>query len=512
MAENKKKEFSYKQRINPKTQLPEYKVRFYFYTNGGTKRHDSETAWLPSLEQAREVAQRTKEAKEKEDRKNMKARRDMFLETAFSKFCDVLEEKANEKKDTTSITYQTVSNTIKNKYFPTEIKKTRVRDVTSSTFRQWLTFINEQENLGGKSVRQQKTILNKFNTWLAENNFYLADSLDVEVELGLKRVKIKPVKEHNKEDAGKRNILTLMDIWKIQEYYHNADVGIFHNLYWNTLFYVLFFGGLRVEELVALQWKNIDLKMKLLAIKNAISDKEPTDAALERIENGIYKTKNATSIRQIPILKTLTRLLSTYRRYYLYRFGLDEDKIADCFVFPNLTTNDPHIYQKHKNILRELNKVCKAQGIPKTDSQMLRHSSATFLIMPPPQGLGFNEGEVKYFFGHKDTSMLQHIYAKLNAEQATIRLMNTFKDMVGEKVEPVKTADDILKEKIINSIKSKDDTFENEIHATRMLMIMERALNDGIAEFFYYPDEQYIVDKFLSEHLTSSMIFTKITV
>lgn len=194
----------------------------------------------------------------------------------------------------------------------------------------------------------------------------------------------------------------------------------------------------------------------------------------------------------------------------MYRFGLDEDKIADCFVFPNLTTNDPHIYQKHKNILRELNKVCKAQGIPKTDSQMLRHSSATFLIMPPPQGLGFNEGEVKYFFGHKDTSMLQHIYAKLNAEQATIRLMNTFKDMVGEKAEPVKTADDLLKEKIINSIKCTDDTFENEIHATRMLMIMERALNDGVAEFFYYPDEQYIVDKFLAEHLSPPMLFTPI--
>lgn len=503
MAENKKKEFSYKQRINPKTQLPEFKVRFYFYTNGGTKRHDSETAWLPSLEQAREVARITKEAKEKEDRKNMKARRDMFLETAFSKFCDVLEEKANEKKDTTSITWQTVATTIKNKYFPTEIKKTRVRDITSSTFRQWLTYINNQDKLGGKQVRQQKTVLNKFNIWLAENNYYLADSLDVEIELGLKRVKIKAVKEHNKEEAGKRSILTPADIWKLGEYYLNADVAIFKNLYWNTLFYVLFFSGLRVEELVALQWKSIDLNTKLLTVNNAISDKEPVDAALDRINNGIYKTKNATSVRQIPILITYTKLLSTYRRYYLYHFAIDENVLDDCFVFPNLTTKDPHLYQRHKNILRELNKVCQAQGLPKTDSQMLRHSSAVLLIMPAPNGFGFNEEQIKYYFGHTDTTMLHNIYARLNSGQATARLMDTFKDMIGEKVETVKSADDLLKEKIVNAFKSGD----SETHEKRMLRIMEKALNDGITDFYYYSDEQYIVEKFLAAHGSTTMAF-----
>ena len=48
--------------------------------------------------------------------------------------------------------------------------------------------------------------------------------------------------------------------------------------------------------------------------------------------------------------------------------------------------------------LDELNNIVKELGLQKTDLQMFRHSCATFLILPPPEGLGYTEEKVKDYF------------------------------------------------------------------------------------------------------------------
>jgi len=56
-------------------------------------------------------------------------------------------------------------------------------------------------------------------------------------------------------------------------------IGQFTNLYWYTFWSVLYFTGMRVGELIALQWKNIDFDdgdygTGVIYVTNAINHKE----------------------------------------------------------------------------------------------------------------------------------------------------------------------------------------------------------------------------------------------
>lgn len=156
--------------------------------------------------------------------------------------------------------------------------------------------------------------------------------------------------------------------------------------------------------------------MQYYSIENAISEHESEDAALERISKSVKRTKTAMSKREVPILDYYRELLLDYKESYCYQYGLSEAEIGDAFIFPNLVRHDAFVFQRHKNILRKLNKVCEIKKLPKTDSQMMRHTFATLLAAAPPDGFGYEEKEIKDLFGHTSTKLLETIYAKLDEE------------------------------------------------------------------------------------------------
>jgi integrase len=139
---------------------------------------------------------------------------------------------------------------------------------------------------------------------------------------------------------------------------------------------------MRVEELTGLQWKFIDLREghRTISIRNAISSIERQEHALERVRKGLYKTKNPTSVRTIPIFDFYYELLIDYKESFMYEYGLNKKQIEECFVFPNLKWNDPYKYMRGDKILNELKKVVAELNLPKTDLQMFRHSCATWLF------------------------------------------------------------------------------------------------------------------------------------
>ena len=92
---------AYKTRVNPKTGVTEYKVRYYFMRDN--KKRDSETAWFSSLEKAEQEAKKQKEIKEKEDRHRAKQRRDKKLVTAYEEFIDYLQGQADKEITNTDI-------------------------------------------------------------------------------------------------------------------------------------------------------------------------------------------------------------------------------------------------------------------------------------------------------------------------------------------------------------------------------------------------------------------------
>lgn len=126
---------------------------------------------------------------------------------------------------------------------------------------------------------------------------------------------------------------------------------------------------------------------------------------------------------------------------------------------------------------------------------MFRHSCAYFLILPPPNGLGYTEEKVKDYFGHTDTKMLQSVYARLNTVQKANRMRDTFSDIFTPIDTDDKTKEERAKQELIQRIRG--DNKKAEI--ARMLRIfaqIDKLIKDGRKEYYYMPKDKSIIDKY----------------
>ena len=493
---------AYKERINPKTGKKEYKYRYYFVADG--KKRDSETAWFGSLEKAKKEAEEQKAKKEKADRNKVTQRRDKKLITAYEEYLECLKIIADKENSGSDRGIYNVAKNIYSKHIPYTVQETKIKDLSIYTFRSWISDINRKDEVGGAYIRLCRHVLQKFNAWLSSNGYYIDEYQEETFELGIKRTKIKNSKVKNRELNGLRKVLTIIDIQNITRYYIKQEYGLgkFRNFYYYTLFFVLFYSGMRVEELVALQWKFIDLRegSRTISIRNAISQLEDLNHAIKRTKEGKYKTKNTTSIRTIPIFDFYYELLKDYKESYMYEYGVNREEIEECFVFPNLSKHDPHRYVRNRTVLAELKRVLEALGMDNTDLQMFRHSCATFLILPPPDGLGYTEEKVKDYFGHQDTSMLTKIYARLNQEQKAERMRHTFKEIYNPDETDERTAEEQMKEKLLDRIGGNNEREKAIARKYRIHNQIKKAVADGKKIYYYLEKDEKIVEEYIEEN------------
>lgn len=510
-AESTQKKPSKRERINPKTGKREYKARYSFWANG--KKHDADTGWFPTKAQAEKEAKALKTAKERADASAVMARRDKTLETVFDEYILYLEGEAKKEIHMGNVSYFKSAKTIKKTYMPKIIKETQVKDVSPAIFKNWIRHINDQD-LGGERVRAYCLVVRKFNEWMDKNLYYTDVNLAIQNRLHMQDVELKPVKEGNREEkpVPDRNILTLPQFMKLAKYYSDKGLGKFENFYWFTIFHVMFFGGMRVEELVALQWKNVLLEKKKLRICNAISEQETVDHALERVRKKEYKTKNKASVRKISILEYYYPLLVDYKESFQYQFKLSNEEVEEAFLFPNLAKHDPNIYQSHKTIVRHLKSACKELGLPETDSQMMRHSCATFLVSQPPDGFGIHPNKIKRYFGHTSSKMIETIYGKLDAEKEEADVDLTLEE-TGLFVPPAETPEEkLLKEKkqeVLDMVVKTNEAVIVEARRSRVFGQIDEAIKRGQTEYFYNPKDKPLIDEYTTSHPTLSLSFVE---
>ena len=489
-------------RVNPKTGNTEYKARYYFMADG--KKRDSETAWFLSKERAEKEAKIQKETKEKADRNKVAQRRDKKLITAYEEFIEYLEALAKREITNTDIKELKLAKAISNNHMPETVKNTKIKDVTIFTFRSWLSYINSKDELGGGYVRLCRQNLTKFNTWLSSNGYYLDEYQEEAIDIGIRKTKIKKANVNNREEMGKRKVLSIVELHNITMYYIKKEYGLgeFRNFYFYTLFFVLFYSGVRVEELTGLQWKFIDLRegVRTISIKNAISKMERVEHALERTRKGQYKTKNTTSVRTIPIFDFYYDLLVDYKESFRYQYGVSKEEIEECFVFPNINQNNPYLYMRSNITLRELKRVLEELNMEPTDLQMFRHSCATFLILPPPDGLGYTEEKVKDYFGHHDTTMLTKVYARLNTIQKTERMRHTFSDIYKPDEVAERTIEEEMKEKLLERIGGKNEREKQIARRYRIFNQIRKAELTGKRTYYYLSKDKEIIDEYIREN------------
>ncbi len=492
----------YKTKIDKRTGKTLYAWRYYFLNEEG-KKVDTNTGYFETKGEAEAEGRRLEQARKEEREHTELKRRDKYLVTAFQEFINELEKKAHRKTtDNTSsddaMYHRAI--TIRDKYMPEGIKKTKVRSIEPIVFRDWVSYINQQD-ISGNYVRNLRSTLALFNKWLRDNGYYFTNrNLDIEIGYAMSNTTIKSKKVKNRELNGERNLLSIADIDNICNFFYKRGIGKFENFYFYTLYYVLFYSGMRIEELVGLQWKNVDLdKYGVIKITNSINEREKRENVMERLKQGIYRTKNNTSERVLPILENYRELLVDYRTSYKYEYKVKEEEMGECFVFPMLSKHNPRVYLYSGYITRRLKEPLNELGLKNTDCQMFRHSCATFLIMPYPEGLGFDEQKVIDYFGHTDTEMLKTVYARLNTLQKSERLKQTFSEYYKmEKTEEAKEEEKKQKERI-ETIKGNTD-IAKKARKGRMFAEIENAIAKKQKAYYYNKKDKWVIDEYLKDN------------
>lgn len=185
----------------------------------------------------------------------------------------------------------------------------------------------------------------------------------------------------------------------IQEHFTFRNLGV----------YICLSAGMRIGEVCALTWNDIDTDNGIISINRTIQ-------RIYVIEDGIRKTelildspKTKNSIREIPISKDLLRILKPFKKIVNSSF----------FVLTNdAKPTEPRTYRSYyKNFMTTLK-------MPELKFHGLRHSFATRCIES-----NCDYKTVSVLLGHSNISTTLNLYVHPNMEQKKKAIEQMFKGL-----------------------------------------------------------------------------------
>ncbi len=168
--------------------------------------------------------------------------------------------------------------------------------------------------------------------------------------------------------------------WTLREFQQFAmTLRLPHHI---IAFYLLFWTGMRVGELLALTWEDIDMEKHLITISKT----------MYRVngEDSITTPKTANSSRVITLPRFLIPMMEDYKRIATY---ITEGRIIPC---------------TRSALLRELHEKAKKAGVRDIRIHNLRHSHASLLI-----NMGCPPTEVADRLGHANASITLKVYSHM---------------------------------------------------------------------------------------------------
>lgn len=172
----------------------------------------------------------------------------------------------------------------------------------------------------------------------------------------------------------------------------------------------LLFTGMRIGELLALQWHHIDFKANQICIEQALSLSPEVDrnGNVGRYTTSVAEPKTVSSYRTIPLPLAVREELLKWQDNLGHLFRLEHT--PDTFVFCSTKTGECHTYDGFRASYKKfLQRHGLTGGI--WHLHTYRHTCATMLLES-----GINPKLVQYQLGHASITTTLNIYSHVGTE------------------------------------------------------------------------------------------------
>ena len=170
-----------------------------------------------------------------------------------------------------------------------------------------------------------------------------------------------------------------------------------HFTFRNLGVYICLSSGMRIGEICALTWEDIDVNTGIVSVRRTIQRIYSVEDGVRKTELVLDTPKTKNSIRDIPISRDLLKILKPVKKVVNNSF----------FVLTNdAKPTEPRTYRSYyENFMQELD-------IPKLKFHGLRHSFATRCIESK-----CDYKTVSVLLGHSNVSTTLNLYVHPNMEQ-----------------------------------------------------------------------------------------------
>lgn len=259
--------------------------------------------------------------------------------------------------------------------------------VIEETHVQNFVFKKLETGLSHKTIKDILIVLKMILKFGAKNKWL--DYTPFDIQFPTEREK------HNIEVLNRADQKKIMNY--IQEHFTFRNLGV----------YICLSSGIRIGEVCALTWNDIDTDNGIISINRTIQRIYIIEDGSRKTELIIDTPKTKNSIREIPISKDLLRILKPFKKIVNPSF----------FILTNdAKPTEPRTYRSYyKNLMLSLN-------MPDLKFHGLRHSFATRCIEN-----NCDYKTVSVLLGHSNISTTLNLYVHPNMEQKKKAIEQMFK-------------------------------------------------------------------------------------
>lgn len=281
-----------------------------------------------------------------------------------------LMQKKNTIKDST---YARYVNMINNHILPKlgNLKATKITDEVIATF------INEGLRTG--NCKNQSALSNKTVKDIVTLLKQITNYADIKIKISSPRVVKKDIV-----------ILTQEDQVLLEKYLYSSNEPV------NIGILIALYTGLRIGEICALKWEDIDLEKNILKVKHTmLRIKDLSEEARKKTKIIIDEPKTINSKRSIPLSPMIIEKLKQLK-----------------YVPENYVLSNSKVLMEPRNYYNQFKRVLKKLKMPNYSFHALRHTFATRCIE-----LGFDPKTLSEILGHSDIRITLALYVHPSDKQ-----------------------------------------------------------------------------------------------